>query len=187
MEYALFLLYHLYRRFILPFRHIEMYIERGYRMDFFVCGILCETRPKMTKEEKYSAIMKFLEGRSDTREDPVRAEVSEELKITLGNNVRIIRERINHTQYELGMVLGIDQPEVSYIENGCRMITTPEIVRLFDYVPDINKNVFFGIRNPFGRPTDQKYIYVCSMLNSYGFEVLSDHLDLLMAHSRYHN
>ncbi len=156
-------------------------------MDFIVCGILCEIRPKMTKEEKYSAIIKFLEGRPGIREYPVRPEGSEELKITLGNNVKIIRESINHTQDELGMVLGIDQPAVSNIENGNRMITTPEIVRLFGYVPDINKNAFFGMGNPAARPTDQKYIYVCSMLNTYGYEVLSDHLDLLMTHSRYHN
>lgn len=155
-------------------------------MDFIVNGILCETRPEKSKEEKYRDIMNFLDLKTAGKEFPGRGYGREDPKAVLGSSVRYVREAIRYTQDELGMVLGIGQAEVSYIENGCRMITTPEILTLFDYVPDINKEAFFGGRSRFTRPTDQKYIYVCSLLNQYGFECLSDQLDLLIGHTRYH-
>ena len=155
-------------------------------MDFIVNGILCETRPGRTKEEKLREIMTFLDRRYAEQRPAGTGPGLQDARITLGNSVRAVREGIRHTQEELGMVLGIKQAEVSYIENACRMITIQEILNLFDYVPDINKEVFFGGRSRFTRPTDQKYIYVCSLLNQYGFECLSDQLDLLMGHPRYH-
>jgi transcriptional regulator with XRE-family HTH domain len=155
-------------------------------MDFIVNGILCETRPEKTKEEKLREIMIFLNRKYAGQEPAGSGPGCEETMVILGNSVRAVRENIRHTQEELGMVLGIRQSEVSYIENACRMITIQEILNLFDYVPDINKEIFFGGRNRYTRPTDQKYIYVCSMLNPYGFEFLSDQLDLLMDHPRYH-
>ena len=155
-------------------------------MDFIVNGILCETRPEKSKEEKLREIMLFLDRRYAEQRPAGTGPGLQDARITLGNSVRAVREGIRHTQEELGMVLGIKQAEVSYIENGCRMITTPEILTLFDYVPDINKEAFFGGSSRFARPTDQKYIYACSLLNSYGFDFLSDQLDLLIGRSRYH-
>ncbi|MCR5440947.1 MAG: helix-turn-helix domain-containing protein [Lachnospiraceae bacterium] len=155
-------------------------------MDFIVNGILCETRPGRTKEEKLREIMTFLDLKYSAQGSSEAWPGPEDARIILGNSVRSVRERIKHTQDELAMILGIRQAEVSYIENGCRMITTQEILKLFDYVPDINKEIFFGGKSRFTRPTDQKYIYACSLLNSYGFDCLSDQLDLLIGQLRYH-
>ena len=155
-------------------------------MDFIVNGILCETRPEKTKEEKYRDIMNFLDLRTIVKESPGRGYNRNDPRAALGESVRIVRETIRYTQDELGMILGIKQAEISHIENGCRMITTRELLTLFDYVPDINKNLFFGDRRTITRPTDQKYIYVCSLLNPNGFEFLSTQLDLLMNHPGYH-
>lgn len=155
-------------------------------MDFIVNGILCETRPEKTKEEKYREIMNFLDLEAVRKESAVRGYDRDDPRVAIGESVRIVRETIRYTQDELGMILGIKQAEISHIENGCRMITTHEILTLFDYVPDIDKNVFFGGRKNLIRPTDQKYIYVCSLLNPNGFEFLNAQLDLLMGHPGYH-
>lgn len=186
MESAFFLIYHLYRRSILPFRHIEMYISGGNHMDFIVNVMLCETRPEKTKEEKYRNIMNFLDLKCACRDVTPGGTGPADPKIILGGSVRTVRETIKYTQDELGLLLGIGQPEVSNIENGYRMITSQEILTLFDYIPDINKEAFFGGRRTNPRPTDQKYIYACSLLGSYGFEFLNDQLDLLITHHRYH-
>ena len=155
-------------------------------MDFIVNGILCETRPELSREEKFRNIRRFTEKYYALEEAMKPMELHESINISIGKSLRTVRETIKHTQSELGEALGLDQTTISCMENGRQPINAPELYRLFDYVPDINKNAFFGRSGRVVRPTDQKYIYVCSLLNPDGFELLSYQLDLLIGHPRFH-
>ena len=155
-------------------------------MDFIVNGILCETRPCMSREERAGNIRKFTEKYYALEESVKPLDLQGSINIALGRSLRSVRENIRHTQDELSEVLGTTQSAISFMENGRQPISAFELYRLFDYVPDIDKNIFFGRTGRYTRPTDQKYIYVCSFLNQYGFEFLSDQLDILINRSAYH-
>ena len=187
MESAFFLLYHLYRRQTEPLCHNPtVSLCEGMLMDYFIDGIICEKWPERSTEETLRGIMEFNEQdfiiRGTGRYEPNLVDLRKEM----GKNLQILRNNINHTQDQLGMVLGVNQSDISNIENGNRMLTVPKIRMLSCYVPDIDLNVLFGKKSKFKRPTDQKYYFVCSILNPIGFDYLNDQLSILMNIPRFH-
>ena len=154
-------------------------------MDFIVNGILCETRPEQSREQKYRKIMGFLDRYQNIQNPGSRSSVQNSLRFTLGNNLRTIRDNLRFTQDEMGMVLGVNQSDISSMEHGNKLITTAEICRLFEFIPDVNAKVFFGYKSDLRRPTDLKYIYVCSRLNALGFEYLNEQLKFVSGISKY--
>ena len=187
MDSAFFVIYHLYRRQMQPSCHRStVSLCGGMLMDYFYDGIICEKWPERSPEETLRGIMEFNEQDFIIRGTGGYEPGLADLKKEMGKNIQTLRNNINHTQDELGMALGVSQSDISSIENGRKMLTVPKIRRLSEYVADLDLNVLFGRKSKCKRPTDQKYFFVCSKLNTTGFEYLDDQLSFLMDIPRFH-
>ncbi len=99
---------------------------------------------KEWRRENSRNIMRFWHKEAGLGRSPDEHRDKDPYYEEIGENLRIAREGIHHTQEEFASLLGISQQEISNIERGKAGMTVRQLYILLRYSPSIDANTLFG-------------------------------------------
>lgn len=136
--------------------------------------------------EVIRTIREFWEEKIGCSEEAKYELVCEQLNIEIGNRIRTIREAINFSQDEFGMLLGLSQAEVSYLENGVRELSSAKLYILNMFLSFRDMNELFELFLLADDSLSMRLSAIYPNLNKKGIEFLDHQLSYLESNPFFH-
>ncbi len=112
----------------------------------------------------------------------------EVLKLSIGTNIKTLREQHNMSQEELGKIAGVTDKAVSTWENDIKIPRMGAIQRIADYFGIRKSDIIEDKNNNIDTPMPhQNLISKYEQLNESGQAKLMERLDELLEHPKYIN
>ena len=143
-------------------------------------------KKKENHMEVIRTIRKFWEEKIGCSSEEEYELVCEKYTVEIGSRIRSIREDMKYSQDEFGMLLGLSQAEVSYLENGARELSSTKLYILNLFLIYRDRTELLELFTREDDNLNSRLLAIFPTLNNDGLAFLCHMLDYLENNSLFH-